>query len=73
MVDLQILLSTPVRIEIYIQWYYSDVEYNVILDEKIEGTQYKHGKYGVYNWVRITNGWVEADINTIALAEAHMA
>ena len=55
------------------KWYWFDIEYNVILDEPMNNTKYEHGKYGVYNWLYISNGWTEADSNMIALAEAHMA
>lgn len=55
------------------KWYWFDIEYNVILDEPMNNAKYEHGKYGVYNWLYISNGWTEADPNMIALAEAHMA
>lgn len=55
------------------KWYWFDIEYNVILNEPIYDTKYEHGKYGVYNWLYISNGWAEANSNMIALAEAHMA
>lgn len=54
------------------KWYWVDLEYNVIPDEKGSGTKYEHGKYGVYNWLYISNGWAEADASMIALAEAYM-
>ncbi len=55
------------------KWYWFDIEYNIIIDEVLENTKYEHGKYGVYNWLYISNGWIEADTNMIALAEAHIA
>ena len=55
------------------KWYWFDIEYNVVLDEPLNNTKFEHGKYGVYNWLYISNGWTEADANMIALAEAHMA
>lgn len=55
------------------KWYWFDVEYNVILDEPMANTKYEHGKYGVYNWLYMSNGWVAADATMIALAMTQMA
>ena len=55
------------------KWYYFDIEFNVITNVSEAGSEYEHGKYGVYNWVYISNGWAEADVNMITFAEAQMA
>lgn len=55
------------------KWFYFDIEFNVIPNVPEAGSQYEHGKYGVYNWVYISNGWTVADANMIAFAEAQMA
>ena len=55
------------------KWYCYDIEFNVILDTPSATSKYEHGKYGVYNWVYLSNGFTEADAATISLAEAQMA